>query len=203
MTTIQIIGIVVAAVLTVNFLLYLRSGGIRKDYACLRTLKHWRWIGAILGSWAVLAVVIIVAVTLMTVWPKGFGWSWLQMLATPEEKPTAGTNVLLSGLRIPGFAWIFLALFGLNVPRLALNEEYAFRKGIKKPEKIAFSSLKFGMMHCLVGVPIGFGLALSLAGVWFSVQYLKGGVRRSGAYHSIHNWTLLLLAALWLLGLLR
>lgn len=202
MTTIQILGIVVTVVLTANFLLYLRSGNIKRDYACLRVLRKWKWIPAILESWLVLVAVIAVALFLIKIWPQGMGWSWLKLVATPEEGPTAGKNVLMSGLTIPGFAWLFLVLFGVNVPRLALNEEYAFRKGVKKPPEIAVSSIKFGLMHCIVGVPIGFGLALSIAGLWFSMQYLIGGVRRSGAYHSIHNWTLLLMAALWLLGIL-
>lgn len=202
MTALEIIGILVAVALTVNFLLYLKSGEIRKDFACLRVLKDGKWLGAILQSWVVLALIIGVALALLKAWPQVMGWSWLKLLATPQEGPTAGQNVLMSGLKIPGFAWIFLILFGLNVPRLALNEEYAFRKRAKTPSKIAWSSLRFGMMHCFVGVPIGFGLALSIGGLWFSLQYLRGGVRRSGAYHAIHNWTLLLLAALWLLGLL-
>jgi len=128
------------------------------------------------------------------------GFSWLQLIATPAERPEAGRNLIASGLQIPVFAWVFLVLLAINVPRLALNEEYVFRKGHYHFWPIVWQSLKFGLAHCIVGVPIGIGLALGLAGGWFAYQYRLGGVLRSGAYHALHNWTLLLLAGLYLGG---
>ncbi|MBS1724990.1 MAG: hypothetical protein JSS66_18780 [Armatimonadetes bacterium] len=198
MTLLEGIGIAFSAVLTVNFLFYLRSGKLKRDFACLRTLKGRRWLVAIPASLLVLAGVIAIGSILYDLSPAVLGWSWTRLIAEPKE--SGGQNLMVSGLKIPGFAWVFLPLLGLNVPRLALNEEWAFRKGFKKPAEITFQSFKFGMAHCLVGIPIAFGLALSIAGAWFALQYLKGGVRRSAAYHSIHNWALLLLAGLWLLS---
>ncbi len=202
MTVLEALGVLVAAALTVNFGLYLRSGQLRRHLSCLRVLRGWRWIPALLGSWFVVAVVVVTGAVLIAAWPGVMGWSWLVLLATPAEAPTAGTNLVASGLRVPGFAWVFWILFVLNAPRLAMNEERAFRQWHKTPAAIAVQSVKFGLVHCLVGVPIAFGLALSLAGGWFAVQYLKGGVRRATAYHTLHNWTLLALAALWMAGLL-
>ncbi len=201
-TVFEVLGLAVTAVLTVNLTLNLRSGTLWRDYKALRVLKRGRWFWALLGGWAVLLVVVAVGLVLYNIWPKVMGFSWLVLVATPEEAPHAGGNILVKGLQIPGFAWIFLALFAANVPRLAMNEELAFRKGYKKPGPIALQSVKFGLIHTLVGVPIAFGLALSIAGGWFAYQYLKGGVRRSAAYHSIHNWTLLTWAAIWLARLL-
>lgn len=203
MTTIEVIGIVVTALLAVNFSLYLRSGAVKKDYACLRTLRSGKWAAALVGTWVVLLAVILAGMALTNLWPQVMGWSWLKLVATPAERPTAGSNILLSGFKIPWVAWPFAALFAINVPRLALNEEYAFRKGYKRAGPIVFQSLRFGLAHCLVGIPIAYGFGLSLAGGWFALQYLRGGVRRSGAYHCLHNWTLLALAVLWLAGLLR
>jgi len=197
--TVEVLGLVVTAALSVQFALYLRSGKVKRDFAVLRVLKGGKWVGALLGSWAVVFVVVVVGLLLMALSPGIMGWTWLQLLPTPTGQPEAGRNLLVSGLAIPGYAWVFLALFAANVPRLAMNEEIAFRKGFKKPGQIVFQSFKFGLAHCLVGVPIGFGLALALAGGWFAWQYLKGGTRRSAAYHSLHNWTLLSLAAVWML----
>ena len=54
-------------------------------------------------------------------------------------------------------------------------------------------SITFGLVHCIIGVPIGVGLALSLAGVWFTIQYIKGGLDRSTLYHSAYNLNIALI----------
>lgn len=203
MTPLSILGLLFTAWVTVNLVRNIRSGVLWRDYAALRVLKGWRWLPALLGSWLVLVVVVAVGILLVAAWPQVMGWSWLMLLATKEEAPTAGRNLMVSGLQIPWFAWVFLLLMAINVPGLAMNEELMFRKGRKKPGVIAYQSVKFGLVHCLVGVPIGFGLALGIGGFWFALQYLRGGVRRSTAYHALHNWTLLSLAGLWLAGVLR
>ena len=197
MTLIDLIGVVVAALLTVSFVRHAVSRTFWREYLVFRVLSRGRWARAVLLSWIVVVVVLVIGVSLVQTWPTLMGWTWLRLLSTPSS-PEAGRNLLASGLTIPGFAWLFLALLAVNVPRLARNEELTFRKGFKDPRSIAFQSVKFGLAHCLVGVPIGFGLALGLAGAWFAFQYLQGGVRRSTAYHCIHNWTLLAMAAVWM-----
>lgn len=197
MTIVDGLGLIVAAVVTVSCVRHILSGQLKRDYAVFRTLRGGKWLAAIPLSWLVLAIVVFVGGGLVTLNPSVLGWSWLRLLSSPG-KPQEGTNLIASGLQIPGFAWVFLALLMINVPRLALNEEYAFRKGFKDCRSITLQSLKFGLVHCLVGVPLGFGLALGLAGAWFAFLYLKGGTRLSAAYHSIHNWSLLLLAGLWI-----
>jgi hypothetical protein len=59
-------------------------------------------------------------------------------------------------------------------------------------------SLTFGLVHCLAGVPLGVGLAITLAGLWFSWQYKKGGIERSTIYHSTNN----LIAAILILAVI-
>jgi hypothetical protein len=198
-TPLDVVGVLVTAGLTVWLVLSLRSRELRKAYMALRVLKGWKWVPALAGAALVVALVVVTGFVLTTAWPAGFGWSWLSLLARPQDGPEPGRNLMAEGLRIPGFAYLFVALLLLNVPRLAKNEERAFRQGVRGWRTAAFESLKFGMAHCLVGVPIGFGLALALAGAWFAWQYSKGGLRRSTAYHALHNWILLGVAGLWLL----
>ncbi len=120
-----------------------------------------------------------------------FSFSWLQLLATPDH-PTAGGNLAVAGVtKIPILGLGFLVLLFLNLPRLARYEEDAFRRGTKNWLDGAWRSLKFGLVHCLVGVPIGFGLALGLGGMWFTYHYFRGGVRRSTTVHALYNATLL------------
>lgn len=199
MTPLDVLGILVTAGLTVWLALSLRSPELRKAYMALRVLGRGRWVGALVGAVLVVGLVVLTGLVLVALWPSGFGWSWLSLLARPQDGPDPGRNLMAEGLKIPGFAYLFVALLLANVPRLAKNEERAFRQGVRGWKAATYESVKFGLAHCLVGVPIGFGLALSLAGGWFAWQYARGGLRRATAYHALHNWILLGIAAVWLL----
>ncbi len=124
-----------------------------------------------------------------------FQASWLQFLAPPGH-PEAGGNLVVAGaIKFPWIGVAFAILLFLNLPRLARYEEDAFRRGTKDWKDGAWRSLKFGLLHCLVGVPLGFGLALGLGGLWFTYHYFRGGVRQSTAVHTLYNATLLLSVA--------
>ena len=200
MTVLEGLGAGVAALLTVNFALNLRSSELKTAYRALRTIRGWRALGAVLQAAAVLFMVVALGLSLIAVWPHVMGFSWLRLLATPAEAPAAGTNLMTSGLRVPGFAWVFWLLLVANVPRLAKNEERAFRQGHRKLGPVLWQSVKFGLAHCLVGVPVGIGLAMTISGLWMAWHYLRGGVRRATAYHAVHNWFVLATGALWMAG---
>lgn len=40
----------------------------------------------------------------------------------------------------------------------------------------------------IAGISLGFALALTIPGLWFTLQYKKGGVRRATAYHLAWNY---------------
>jgi hypothetical protein len=114
-------------------------------------------------------------------------FSWLQLLAS-KENPEAGGNLMVSGaMQVPILGIPFFMLLLLNLPRLARYEEDAFRRGTKDWKDAILRSLKFGFMHCLVGVPLAYGLGLSVGGMWFTWHYFKGGVRRSTTVHALYN----------------
>lgn len=54
--------------------------------------------------------------------------------------------------------------------------------------------MRFGLVHCLAGIPVFAGLALSLGGLWFTYQYFRGGVEASTVHHLTYN--LLIMAAI-------
>lgn len=59
-------------------------------------------------------------------------------------------------------------------------------------------SLIFGLSHCIVGVPLSVGLALSIGGLWFHYQAFEGGISQSTIHHTAYNLilvTLLFVAA--------
>ncbi|MFW5697345.1 MAG: hypothetical protein ACOCX1_02160 [Fimbriimonadaceae bacterium] len=200
MTPLVVLGSAFALFLTFIFVRSLVTGEWKLDYRVLKAIRGKRFLPALISALFVLVAVLFVGTVLYVYGGPILQFSWLTLLATtPEEAAEAPQNLALSGVRIPFFGLIFIALLALNVPRLAMNEEYMFRKGVRGIGPHAWASLKFGLAHCLIGVPIAFGLALGIAGAWFSYQYSKGGLRRSGAYHILHNWLILLLLALVLL----
>ncbi len=92
----------------------------------------------------------------------------------------------------------FLLLLIANLPSLAYGEELQFRDGTRNWRDGARRSVVFGLIHCIVGIPLALGLALSLGGLWFTRQYFIGGVTRSTTYHLAWNFLLMLLIC-WLL----
>jgi hypothetical protein len=198
MTPLQVLLAAFAAWLVWDLLSYVRSGTIRR-HATVFLGRSWvQWVAAVSGGLAAFVVVAIVALSLVALWPAGFGFTWLRLLATPADGPVEGVNLMVAPATIPWFGFAFLALLMFNVPRLARLEEDVFRRGTRGWRDGCLRSVKFGLAHCLIGVPIGWGLALSVGGLWFTWHYFRGGVRRAWFYHVIYNLMLLTILGVWL-----
>lgn len=76
---------------------------------------------------------------------------------------------------------LFVILLIPALPLLVEREEEIFRLGAEEwsPFKRVWRAVVFGLVHALVGIPIGVALALSIGGGWFTYSYLRG-VRRGG-----------------------
>lgn len=195
---IQLISWGFVAVVTFDFIRYLRSGKLARHLSVFRRRPASLWLVAVAGSIVLLACVVTAGLSLIALWPSGFGLSWLDLLKFGKPGTPSGTNLIAAGTQIPWFGFAFAALLGLNVPRLARREEEVFRRGTTSWADGAYRSLKFGLVHCIVGVPLGFGLALSLGGLWFTYQYFRGGVRRAAFFHTIYNCMILVLLIAYL-----
>lgn len=102
-------------------------------------------------------------------------------------------------LLVPVF---FVAMLAI-VPAMAKREEDWFRKGHHTWRTIWRQSLKFGFIHCIVGVPLGIGLVLSGVGLFYAWKYHSTYLRcmstmsgeqaeeeallTSTMYHSLYN----------------
>ncbi|NTU47353.1 hypothetical protein HGA88_07065 [Candidatus Roizmanbacteria bacterium] len=192
---------------SLSFIDTIFTGGIRKIHNVYKRVT----ILMMLQSLGVCALVLTVSLLLITYLPF-LGWSWLSLLGA------AGTNLATFSTRIYGWGLLFTVLFIIAIPLLAEEEEVLFRKNTLGwlPTKfsvengswydvlslnIVFSggiirSILFGITHCLIGVPLGIGFALSIGGFWFTYQYMKGGVERSTIYHSTYNMVISVLLIL-------
>ena len=160
-------------------------------------------ISVVLQNLLVICVVIATFIALTKVAPF-LKWSWFSLFTrenpeTGEETPHEGTNIHLIPSNVKYFGLVFLVILAINLPEYAHMEEKWFREGTISWQHGLFLSLLFGMVHCIVGVPLGAGLAISVAGIWFTHQYFAGGVELSTVHHTTYN---LILVSILFLGLL-
>jgi hypothetical protein len=135
----------------------------------------------------VLTLVVTAAVALTQIPP--LAWGWWQALGGN------GTPVLGSTSQAKGsvFDWlvpaVFLALLLPALPLFAEREELMFRQGAEhwSTRRRIRRGVEFGLVHALVGIPIGVALALSIGGWYFTWRYLKGGLLESTRAHLAYN----------------
>lgn len=188
-----------AGFVTIVLIRNIVTGRLKEDFEVFKQvqLKEWARMGLVCPI-LVLATVSL-ATALYDLPVKLLQWSWLSLLAGPKDKDV-GTNLGVSaGASIPYFGVIFVLLLFLNLPGLARNEEEIYREGTKNWTDAIPRSLKFGIMHCLVGVPVAAGIALALPGLWFTSEYFKGGVEQSTRVHAIYNMILVGLLAFYVM----
>lgn len=136
----------------------------------------------------------------------GLKYGWLNlffdeggnMLIKPVLEGSKSTSILIR-LIVP----VFFLILMLTLPFFAAFEEKIFRKGYDKWIPILKQSIKFGLFHCLVGIPLAFGIALIIPGFFFGYKYKRAfdcnaailnhdqaeneAVMVSTSYHTMYN----------------
>lgn len=135
--------------------------------------KRFR-LGLFFQAFGVLVAVMIVAVTLMKV--PGLHYGWIQIFY--EETGNASIKPILEASKSSNelvrlLPIIFFMAFLFASPFLARAEEKMFREGYREWPEILWQSVKFGLVHCIVGIPLAFGLALSIGGLFFGYKYKR------------------------------
>jgi hypothetical protein len=128
----------------------------------------------------VLSAVVATFATLVSS-SKVMAFSWLNLFGGE------GTNINVAPVDIRWFGFVFLVLFAINLPYFAYQEEMWFRNDLTTWREAIAWSILFGLVHCIVGVPIGAGVALSIGGLWFSHCYFTGGVDWAMLNHTTYN----------------
>jgi hypothetical protein len=145
--------------------------------------------------WPVLIAVIVAASALLYV--PGLSWGWWSAIGGVGS-PVLGMTERDSG---SAFEWVIPLVFVLMLlpalPLFAEAEERRFRAGAENwsPAKRVARAMQFGLVHCLIGIPIGVGLALSIGGGYFTWAYLRGGIPESTRAHLAYNMTVFVIIA--------
>ncbi len=122
----------------------------------------------------VLGGVLAVAIPLLLLVPP-LRWGWWSALGGGGN-PVFGESDTTTGTV---WAWliplVFMALVVTALPLFANAEERMFRSGAQRwsGRKRVLKVLQFGLIHAVIGIPIGVALALSVGGAYFMSVYLR------------------------------
>lgn len=136
----------------------------------------WRHV---LPAVPVLFAVIVAASLLVLVPGLDFGWwSAIGGVGNPVTGVTENNADTWVAVVMP---LVILALLVPALPLFAAREERWFRLGAEDRSfwQRRRRDIEFGLIHALVGIPIGVALALSIGGSYFTWSYLRGA-RRGG-----------------------
>lgn len=176
-------GVFVLMVMQVACLL---TGGLQTSMAMIAQITA----GMVIQSLVIVALVLGVYCALTRLHPF-FDWSWASLIG---KSPI---NIGLIPIKVKYLGLVFLILLILNLPTYALVEEEIFRAGTDNWVEGIWRSLLFGLAHCLSGISLGAGLAVSVTGLWLTHCYFVGGVQYAALHHTTYN--IILIAALFLL----
>lgn len=121
----------------------------------------------------VLAGVLLAAVPLLFV--PFLRWGWWSALGG-DGNPIFGSSDTTMGTV---WEWlipvVFMTLVVAALPLFANAEERMFRSGAQRwtTRHRVIKVLQFGLIHALIGIPIGVALALSVGGAYFMSVYLR------------------------------
>ena len=121
----------------------------------------------------VLGGVLLVAIPLLYV--PVLRWGWWSALGGDGNPVFGSSNTTMGTV----WAWliplIFIALVLLALPLFANAEERMFRMGAQlwSTRQRVIKVLQFGLIHAVIGIPIGVALALSVGGAYFMAVYLR------------------------------
>jgi len=127
-----------------------------------------------------LPVVGTAAYVLMLV--PGLDWGWWTALGG-DGNPVFGSSSSTAGTVLEWLVpLVFVCLLLPALPLFAFAEERMFRQGAEAWSKgrRVFKVVQFGLMHALIGIPVGAALALSIGGAHFMGVYLRAFRRGAG-----------------------
>jgi len=105
----------------------------------------------------------------------GLDWGWWSAFGG-DGNPVFGSNDSTTGTALEWLIpLVFMVLLIPALPLFAYAEERLFRRGAQSWSRgrRAGKVVQFGLVHALIGIPIGTALALSVGGAYFMFSYLR------------------------------
>ena len=163
----------IIATLVIGSALYNSYKDFRKDSSVLKMAYVKNKIDYLWAFLLVMFVFITVGILASVGLPKFMTWSWISMLGDGADAPSG--NIMAAPFKSGSVLVItgFLFLLSLALPYLAKGEEQAFRSLVFGTKKRIITSIKFGLVHMIVGVPLFIALILAVVGYIFSIFYVK------------------------------
>jgi hypothetical protein len=118
---------------------------------------------------------LVVAIGSALIQLPGLSFGWWSAIGG-SGNPVFGISDATSGTVLSTvLPLLFIVLLIASLPLLVEREERWFRLGSENRSMLArvWWAVAFGLVHALVGIPIGFALALSIGGAWFMIAYLR------------------------------
>jgi len=140
--------------------------------------------------WALPTLMAVVTAAIVLVSLPVLSWGWWSALGGTGN-PVTGSTDRTAGTALEWLVPIvFLIALLPALPLFAEREEQIFRLGAERRTLWGRwrRNVEFGLVHTLIGIPIGVALGLSLAGAAFTAHYLRG-VARGGPQHGLHEST--------------
>lgn len=161
---------------------------------------NWQGYGQFNWLFLLYNLPIVVATFLVT---KGlmrlhrvFAWRPSDLFVKRQPGQPAGETLLVKAMKARWVGPVVTLLLLVNLPLLALLEEFIFRQGTVSWTEAVWRSALFGLAHLLCNVPLGASLAIGGVGLWFSWWYFQGGIMMSGAVHLAYILPIILLGSL-------
>lgn len=136
----------------------------------------------------VIAVVVAAAIYLVQLPVLSFGW-WTAIGG--QGNPAFGVTDRTVGTPLEILVpLVFIVLLTPALPLLVEREERFFRYGAEgwPNTKRAAKAIGFGLVHAVVGIPLGVALALAIPGAWLTATYLRGA-RAGGRLEGLREST--------------
>ncbi len=163
----------IVTTLVIGFSLVSAYKDFRKDSSLLKFVYFSRPLDYLWSFLMVVGVMTSVILLANIGLPKFMTWSWISLLSNGSEQ--TGGNLITAPLASNSIAVIagFWLILSLALPYLAKSEEEMFRSFTFGTKKRIITSIKFGLVHMFVGVPLFIALILAVCGYIFSIFYVK------------------------------
>jgi len=146
----------------------------------------------------VITATFLLAKLLMRLHPV-FAWKPSDLFFRKGAGGTEVTSLLIVAMTARWLGPVVTPLLLVNLPIIAMLEEFIFRQGTVSWADAIWRSALFGLAHLAMNIQLGASLAIGGVGLWFTYWYFRGGIELSGAVHFAYILPIVVLGVIGLI----